>query len=163
MLNGRTKFALLGLGVVISMAFLIWVGTQGSGYSYYYSVSEYLDAPTRDSDGYRVNGKVIDGTIAREKTGEDVAFSMTDGIATLPVSYHGIIPDTFVDGADVVVEGRLQNDGVFVAHTLLAKCPSKYESADEYPDSEEGAPKPPVEEAVEASDSASLNISIPKP
>ena len=52
----------------------------------------------------------------------------------LAVNYHGIIPDTFVDGADVVVEGALSTDGTFDAHTLLAKCPSKYESADEYPD-----------------------------
>ena len=32
--------------------------------------------------------------------------------------------------ADVVVEGRLETGGAFHAHTLLAKCPSKYESAD---------------------------------
>ncbi|NIV47932.1 MAG: hypothetical protein GWN46_14570, partial [Gammaproteobacteria bacterium] len=62
-----------------------------------------------------------------------------DGAATLAVHYHGIIPDTFVDGADVVVEGQLQSDGVFSAHTLLAKCPSKYESADEYGDATETA------------------------
>jgi cytochrome c-type biogenesis protein CcmE len=46
------------------------------------------------------------------------------------VAYHGIIPDTFVDDAAVVVEGQLQDDGTFRAHTLLAKCPSKYEAAE---------------------------------
>ena len=56
-----------------------------------------------------------------------------DSGATVPVVYHGVIPDTFVDDAAVVVEGRLQDDGAFTAHTLLAKCPSKYESADEAP------------------------------
>ena len=69
-------------------------------------------------------------------SGEDVGFNMTDGEATLAVYYRGIIPDTFVDGADVVVEGQLQPDGVFAAHTLLAKCPSKYESADSYPEAQ---------------------------
>jgi cytochrome c-type biogenesis protein CcmE len=53
-----------------------------------------------------------------------------DGTATLPVDFSGIIPDTFVDDADVVVEGDRRPDGVFVATTLLAKCPSKYEAAD---------------------------------
>ena len=60
---------------------------------------------------------------------------------TLPVSYHGIIPDTFVDDAAVVVEGRLQEDGTFVAHELLAKCPSKYEAAETAPG---GDPLPPA-------------------
>jgi cytochrome c-type biogenesis protein CcmE len=34
----------------------------------------------------------------------------------------------------VVVEGVLGPDGVFVAHTLLAKCPSKYEAANSQED-----------------------------
>jgi len=34
-----------------------------------------------------------------------------------------------VDGADVVIEGGLRQDGTFVASNLLAKCPSKYEAA----------------------------------
>ena len=54
---------------------------------------------------------------------------MSEGGATLPVDYHGIIPDTFVDDADVVVEGSLADGGDFHATTLLAKCPSKYEAA----------------------------------
>jgi len=79
----------------------------------------------------RVNGKVAGGTIERQASGQDVRFVMTDGQATLPVSYHGIIPDTFVEGADVVVKGSLDAaSGTFHADELLAKCPSKYESAD---------------------------------
>jgi cytochrome c-type biogenesis protein CcmE len=54
-----------------------------------------------------------------------------DGSAQLPVDFSGIIPDTFVDDADVVVEGNRRTDGVFEATTLLAKCPSKYETAGE--------------------------------
>ena len=49
--------------------------------------------------------------------------------AALGLPSTGIIPDTFVDEADVVVEGARRPDGVFEATTLLAKCPSKYESA----------------------------------
>jgi cytochrome c-type biogenesis protein CcmE len=129
----QTKFILIGGGVILSMALLIFVGTQGSGVGYYMTVAEFMEAPDQTRSGLRVNGKVVHGTIERHDTGEDVGFSMTDGQATLAVYYRGIIPDTFVDGADVVVEGRLQSDGVFAAHVLLAKCPSKYESADAYP------------------------------
>ena len=139
------KFFLIGAGVVASMALLIIVGTQGSGVGYYMTVSEFLVAEDQTRLGLRVNGKVVHGTISREDSGEDVGFDMTDGGAVLVVRYHGIIPDTFVDGADVVVEGALENDGVFAAHMLLAKCPSKYESADEYADAPEhtGDGEPP--------------------
>ena len=127
----RLKFLLLGLGVVLSMGFLVVVGfQQDGGFSYYLSVTEFLEAEDRATDGFRVNGKVAEGSIERQTTGQDVSFVMIDGTSSLQVSYHGIIPDTFVDGADVVVEGQLQGD-TFQADLLLAKCPSKYESADE--------------------------------
>ena len=136
------KFVLLGVGVLASMAFLLLVGVNRGGV-YYFSVSEFLEQPDRTSGGFRVNGKVVEGTsllsvsmppgptIERLPSGMDVRFVMTDGDNTVPVAYHGIIPDTFVDNSDVVVEGRLQSDGTFTAHTLLAKCPSKYESAED--------------------------------
>ena len=50
---------------------------------------------------------------------------------TYNVVYRGITPDTFTDGVDVVVEGRLGHDGTFRATTLLAKCASRYENAPE--------------------------------
>ncbi len=71
-----------------------------------------------------------EGSIERLESGLDVRFQVTDGTVAIPVAYHGIVPDTFVDNADVVVEGNMDDTGTFVAHTMLAKCPSKYESAD---------------------------------
>jgi cytochrome c-type biogenesis protein CcmE len=125
------KFLLLGVGILASMTFLLVVGmNRPGGFAYYLTVSEFLAEPGRAGDGVRVNGKVQAGSIERLPSGQDVRFTMTDGGGSLAVVFHGIIPDTFVDEADVVVEGRLQGDGTFLAHTLLAKCPSKYESAD---------------------------------
>jgi len=143
----RLKFLLLGVGIVATMGTLLIVGMNGpGGLSYYLSVSEFVAAPDQDGDGFRINGKVAEGSIIRQDTGQDVAFVVTDGEAVLPVRYHGIVPDTFVDNADVVVEGRLAGDGTFEAHTLLAKCPSKYEAADgtveEMPGSDSGEPSP---------------------
>ena len=128
----RMRFLILGGGVVLAMIFLILVGVnRPGGLAYYVTVSEFVEQPATATAGFRVNGKVAPGTIERLSTGEDVSFMMTDGTATLRVVYHGIIPDTFVDDADVVVEGKLRDDGSFEAQTLLAKCPSKYESADD--------------------------------
>jgi len=127
----RLKFVVLGLGIVASMALLIRAGLdRPGGFSYYLTVSEFVQNPQRAHAGLRVNGKVVEGSIERLPSGEDVTFRMSDGASALAVRYHGIIPDTFVDAADVVVEGRMGPDGVFEATTLLAKCPSKYETAD---------------------------------
>ena len=127
----RLKFLLLGGGVLLAMGFLVWAGLgREGGLAYFVTVSEFRKQHTATSAGVRVNGKVADGSIHRLPSGQDVSFVMTDGQTTLPVSYHGIIPDTFVEGADVVVKGSLDaQSGTFHADELLAKCPSKYEAA----------------------------------
>ena len=126
----RLKFLLLGLGVAGTMLFLLVLGVnRPGGFVYYLTVKEFVDGGGRQGGGYRVNGKVEPGTIDRHPSGQEVRFVMTDGAAKLRVAYHGIIPDTFVDEADVVVEGAMGPDGTFDATTLLAKCPSKYEAA----------------------------------
>lgn len=128
----RLKFVLIGTGIAATMLFLLVVGTQKSdgGFAYYVTVDEFLDkgAP---AGHFRVNGKVRPGSIERLEDGRRVRFTVVDPAsqATLPVDFSGIIPDTFVDDADVVVEGKRREDGVFQATTLLAKCPSKYEAA----------------------------------
>ena len=129
----RLKFVLIGIGILATMVFMLVVATQKSdgGFAYYVSVQEF--ATKGEPKGhFRVNGKVEPGTIERIPGGRQVKFTLVDkdGSATLPVDFTGIIPDTFVDEADVVVEGRKRADGVFEATTLLAKCPSKYEAAE---------------------------------
>jgi cytochrome c-type biogenesis protein CcmE len=49
---------------------------------------------------------------------------------TLRVRYVGkeVIPDTFQEGAKVLVEGSVASDGVFQARHIEAKCASKYEA-----------------------------------
>jgi len=37
------------------------------------------------------------------------------------------VPDTFKPGAEVIVEGRMEQGGAFNAKTLMTKCPSKYQ------------------------------------
>jgi len=49
----------------------------------------------------------------------------------LNVVYQGVTPDMFQDGGEVVVEGALDEQGVFHANTLLTSCPSKYEAEKE--------------------------------
>lgn len=108
---------------------LFGIGLKGS-LVYYLTVGEFLDPGRRTDLGenFRVNGTVVPGSIRKSTGSPGARFVMTDGAARLPVVYAKETPDTFVDGSEVVVEGALGADGTFVASTLLAKCPSKYEA-----------------------------------
>ena len=64
----------------------------------------------------------------------DVRFTVWSDEDTLRAHYTGVVPDTFKDGADVVLEGSLNGRGEFEAATMLAKCPSKYEAAEAHPE-----------------------------
>src|ERR1700726_3026581 len=55
-----------------------------------------------------------------------VSFKVSDGSATLPVTYTGILPDLFREGQGVVAEGALDASGVFKADTVLAKHDETY-------------------------------------
>jgi cytochrome c-type biogenesis protein CcmE len=74
-------------------------------------------------------GKVVGKPAGDAHAASGLHFQLRDvqGSATVPVVYHGTVPDLFRSGRDVVVDGRLRN-GVFVAvpGSLLTKCPSKY-------------------------------------
>ena len=66
--------------------------------------------------------------LTRDNAHQIIHFTVKDDGGTLPVEYGGVVPDVFKPGIQVVVEGHLIN-GMFKANSLLAKCPSKFQSA----------------------------------
>jgi cytochrome c-type biogenesis protein CcmE len=133
-MNPRTKF-LLGGVVVLGAAGVLMAGAIKDTGVYFLTPQE-LHAkvaadPSLIGTGLKVGARVVAGSVVRDEGGRQVTFEMTDGQATYKVDYRGIIPDTFSDSVDVVVEGRLDADGTFHATTLLAKCASRYEAAPE--------------------------------
>jgi cytochrome c-type biogenesis protein CcmE len=124
------KILIAVVGLVAGLAVLFGVGLKGS-MVYYLSVGEFLDREGREDLGenFRVNGNVVAGSIERTPGRMGAKFRMTDGKRELAVVYAKETPDTFTDGSEVVVEGKIGADDRFVAQTLLSKCPSKYESS----------------------------------
>ena len=94
---------------------------------YDHSVSEYLSDPGLHAANSRIYGKVKEASVVRATDGIGISFAVPDGERSIPVAYAREVPDTFKENGDVVVEGQVAADGVFHAHNLLAKCPSKYE------------------------------------
>ena len=136
-MKARSKFLLGGLLVLGSAGYLMASSVQETA-QYYLTPAELhakvADDPTFVENGIKVGAKVVPGSIVRDPGGRSLTFrmvDMADGRTVYPVSYRGIAPDTFTDGVEVVVEGRLGADGTFRATTLLAKCASRYENAPE--------------------------------
>ncbi|GAC1478525.1 MAG: hypothetical protein NVS1B4_22340 [Gemmatimonadaceae bacterium] len=146
-MKARTKF-LLGGALVVGVAGWLMVGSIRDTGVYYLTPTELATRVTADSTffetGIKLGARVVPGTIQRDPGGRSYNFQVTDGARVYPVRYRGIAPDTFTDGVDVVVEGRLARDGTFQATTLLAKCASRYENApDKYRDTP-GYKSPPT-------------------
>lgn len=128
----RTKF-LVGGGAILCAAGYLMAGAISRTGVYYLTPQELATRIAQDPSfigtGVKVGARVVPGSIERDAGGRDVTFRVTDGARSYPVVYRGIIPDTFTDSADVILEGRLAQDGTFHATTLLAKCASRFENA----------------------------------
>lgn len=123
----RSKLLIGGIIILSGIGGLI-VYSFNQNLVYDHSVAEFLGDRSLQSSNCRVYGKVKADSIVPSRDGIGVSFAVTDGDRSVPVHYPREVPDTFKENGDVVVEGRLDSDGVFQAHNLLAKCPSKYES-----------------------------------
>lgn len=127
---------LLGLGVILTAFGYLFISGMQASQVYYLTVDEYQDraATLAPDEPFRVSGRVKPDSVVLSNTGLDLQFTVYapgHANATMAVAYQGVVPDTFMENSEVVVEGTMKND-VFQAHTLLAKCPSKYEAlADE--------------------------------
>ena len=133
--NGRFYIGLVGVALVVS--YLIWTGVSET-MVYYLTPNELMakvqEDPSFHQVGVKVSGRVVPGTheqatsqrphrfVVRDLEHEDVRFR---------VEYDDVLPDTFTDDVEVVLEGRYGEDGVFQANTVLTKCGSRYEASPE--------------------------------
>lgn len=127
MKNKKLKF---GIGICIILAVAIWESVTGFQQSktYYVTVSELAGGKSRQHR-IRVGGVVAPGTI--ERHGGTTTFRLSQDSLSIPVTYVGTetLPDTFKDGAQAIVEGDYNPNGMFRADKVQAKCASKYQAA----------------------------------
>lgn len=119
-------FLLLALGI----GYLGISGIQ-SGSVYFLNVSEALAKGIDNIEQARLFGKVKSQGLEQSQEKIGVRFQLEDKDdpgQSIWVQYNGAVPDSFEPGVEVIVEGSSSpaGDG-FVAHSLMTKCPSKYE------------------------------------
>ena len=93
---------------------------------FFVDISDVVQGNYPSDRNFRVGGLVVEGSVVR-KVGElDIEFTLTDLDQQLTVSYGGILPDLFREGQGIIAHGRLNDEGIFVADTVLAKHDEQY-------------------------------------
>ena len=121
----RLTLAMLALAAVGAAALLALSALKDRA-SFFYAPSDVRRDGLPLGRAVRLGGMVQGGSIRRAADGVTVRFVVTDGLATTPVTFTGIVPDLFRERSGVVAEGSFRSDGGFTATNLLAKHDEKY-------------------------------------
>ena len=120
----RAVVIVVGL-VMIGLASGLVLSALRTQVTFFMSPEEVEKNMPKPGTRFRLGGLVQAGSIKHEANAV-TAFTVTDNASSLPVTYKGILPDLFREGQGVVTEGKIGQDGVFVADTVLAKHDEKY-------------------------------------
>lgn len=122
------SFLIAGIAIAGAVIYLVTANTTASA-EYYMTIGQIRACSSCSARSIRVAGVVAANSVVKDAQTQTVHFTISDNTQMMPVVYSGVVPDIFRAGIQVVVEGKLGADGVFHAQTLLAKCPSKFQSA----------------------------------
>jgi len=128
-----TRMTAMTTGLLV--AGLVTVGfalfrEAGQNMTFYYEVEE-ISPDEVAGRTVKMSGIVAKDSIERDAKTLTTSFtvaSQSGGEGAYPVRYTGPVPDIFRDGVQVVVTGSFNEQGVFEANELMAKCPSKYDT-----------------------------------
>ncbi|CAK7255342.1 MULTISPECIES: cytochrome c maturation protein CcmE [unclassified Shinella] len=126
MTRKQKRLAVIGGGIAFLVAAVLLVMFAFSqSIAYFYVPGDLAKADVPPGTRIRLGGLVESGTVKRGE-GSIITFTVTDTLATVPVTYTGILPDLFREGQGVVAEGAFGTDGLFLADTVLAKHDETY-------------------------------------
>lgn len=119
----RMQIVALALISLIGATALIGYAFQ-DGINFFRSPSQVVADPPLPTEVFRIGGLVEAGSLVRGE-GETILFRVTDGGASVPVAYTGILPDLFREGEGMVGLGSYV-DGTFEATEILARHDETY-------------------------------------
>jgi cytochrome c-type biogenesis protein CcmE len=127
-LNKGARVVLSALVILASAAgFLYYTTVQDA--EYYKHVDEVMANPSQWYGKSMSLHGFVDGQPLQRADSLDYRFQVKAGPAVVQARYTGVVPDTFKEGSEVVLRGRLTPDGFHVdPNGVMAKCPSKYEA-----------------------------------
>lgn len=114
--------ALAAVALIVSTALIGYA--MRDGINLFRSPTQVTEAPPAANEVFRIGGLVEEGSLIRG-AGQEIRFNVTDGGATVPVVFAGVLPDLFAENQGMVGTGRYV-DGVFEASEILAKHDENY-------------------------------------
>ena len=121
---------LIGFGIVaLAFLYLVFLAFSSSTINYL-TINEAIDLPNQvENKTIGISGKLVESSYYKDPDGLTAYFSLTDqnGTSELPVIYKGEIGQIFFnEHSEIILQGKKQSNGIFLAETLTVKCPSKY-------------------------------------
>ena len=120
-------------GIIISLILVggalmyLALGNFGENLVYFFTPSEVIAfTPDHFQKKVRVGGMVVKGSMQTDASGLGMTFELTDGEATIPVTFKGIPPDLFKEGQGAVVEGTWTEHHQFQSNLIMAKHSEDY-------------------------------------
>ncbi len=121
----RIAFIVAGLAALGIAAALVLNAFQ-SNLVFFFTPTQVANGEAPRNTSFRIGGLVEQGSLTRAENSLDAHFFVTDTANRMEVVYSGILPDLFKEGKGVVAQGKLGEDGIFRADTVLAKHDENY-------------------------------------
>ena len=122
----RRMTLVIGILAGVSLAGALALSAFRKNVTFFFDPTQVAAGQVPAGERFRLGGMVTEGSLHRDPGSLEVRFAVTDFSHQVPVSYTGVLPDLFREGAGVVAHGRLRADGTFVADEVLAKHDEKY-------------------------------------
>ncbi len=123
----KKRLALIVLmvtGIAIGVGFAL--KSLDENIMFFFTPSEVAKGKAPRDRLFRIGGMVVNGSVSRPGNGLTVQFDLTDNTSSVTVRYTGILPDLFREGQGIIANGKLGEDGAFVAQQVLAKHDENY-------------------------------------
>lgn len=92
----------------------------------FYSPSQVVAGEAPSGQRFRIGGLVLAGSVEKVEGELTVRFKLSDSVKEVQLEYTGILPDLFREGQGIVAEGKINQDGIFIADQVLAKHDENY-------------------------------------
>ncbi|MBC3873173.1 cytochrome c maturation protein CcmE [Undibacterium flavidum] len=127
-MKSRHQRLLLVLAAVTLLGLATWfiLSAFQKNLVFFFTPSQVIAGEAPQNANFRIGGMVEAGSLQRDADGISVQFVITDRVQKVLARYRGSLPDLFKEGKGVVAQGKLTQQGIFLADQVLAKHDENY-------------------------------------
>jgi len=122
----RRLFSILAVICGVSVALGLALYALKQNINLYFTPTQLVAAKLHKNQIIRLGGLVVKNSVRHEAGTLKMQFVVTDFQHSQPVFYEGVLPSLFREGQGIVVQGSLNEKGIFVAQEVLAKHDENY-------------------------------------